>query len=110
MSRCPFPLVPATVAAALLAGCGGSPVSPSDVAHPRRALRDAAEVSAATAAASQHFMERICAKAVINDGRDLTRAEAQQCVRRLRDGYLRELRRDGYDPQAAATGGDPKVP
>ena len=75
-----------------LGGCGGTPDAVG------RAVSSAARVSTAAIRLFQNLMRSWCPKAVAGGGRRLTEAQARGCLRHAWDTWLRELRRDGYDP------------
>ena len=78
-----------------LAGCG----SPSaEVSH---ALSAAAHASRAVTRLSHRLMRSWCPEAVAQSGRELTPAQAHGCLQRAWSDWLRELRRNGYDPAQA---------
>jgi hypothetical protein len=83
-------------AAALIAlavgGCGGT----SDALS--HAASGAARASGATTRLSQQLMRSWCPQAVASGGRRLTEAQARGCLQRAWDAWLRDLRRNGYDP------------
>ena len=75
-----------------LAGCGAT----SDpLSH---AISGAAQAARATTRLSQQLMRSWCPPAVAAGGRRLTEGQARECLRHAWDAWLRELRRDGYDP------------
>jgi hypothetical protein len=78
----------AALVALAVGGCGGT----SD------ALGGAAGASAATTQLSRQLMRSWCPQAVAGGGRRLTEAQARDCLHRAWDAWLRELRRNGYDP------------
>ncbi len=47
---------------------------------------------------SVQLMRSWCPHAVAGGGRGLTEAQARGCLRQAWDAWLRELRRNGYDP------------
>ncbi len=83
-------------AAALIAptvgGCGGTSDALSD------AVNGAARASSAATRSSQRLMRSWCPRAGAAGGRGLTDAQARGCLRQAWDAWLRELRRNGYDP------------
>lgn len=82
----------AALIALTLAGCGGT----SDALS--HAVSGAAGASKAATRLSQQLMRSWCPQAVADGGRRLTNAQARGCLRHAWDAWLRELRRDGYDP------------
>lgn len=83
----------AALIALTLAGCRGT----SDALS--HAVSGAARVSKATTRLSQQLMRSSwCPQAVADGGRRMTAAQAHACLQRAWDGWLRELRRNGYDP------------
>ena len=80
-----------------LAGCG----SPSaEISH---ALSAPAHASRAVTRLSHRLMRSWCPEAVAQSGRELTPAQAHGCLQRAWSDWLRELRRNGYDPYAGRT-------
>jgi hypothetical protein len=45
-----------------------------------------------------------CPQAVADGGRELTETQARRCLQRARDAWLRERRRNGYDPRQIGRG------
>lgn len=88
----PLALRRAAATALTMAGCGGT----SDALS--HAISGAARVSKATTGISQQLMRSWCPQAVADGGRRLTEAQARRCLQKAWDGWLRELRRNGYDP------------
>jgi hypothetical protein len=82
----------AALIALTLAGCGGT----SDALS--HAVSGAARASKAATRLSQQLTRSWCPQAVAGGGRRLTEAQARGCLQRAWDGWLRELRRNGYDP------------
>ena len=82
----------AALIALTLAGCGGTSAA---VSH---AVSDAAGASGAATRLSVQLMRSWCPHAVAGRGRGLTEAQARGCLRQAWDAWLRELRRNGYDP------------
>jgi len=80
------------LAALALAGCG---TPASELSH---ALGVAARASQAASSLSRRLLDGWCPHALAGDGRDLTETQARACLRRAWQGWLRELRRDGYNP------------
>jgi len=73
-------------------GCGGT----SDALS--QAVSGAARASGATTRLSQQLMRSWCPPAVASGARRLTEAQARGCLQRAWDAWLRDLRRNGYDP------------
>jgi hypothetical protein len=74
-----------------LAGCGAT----SDpLSH---AISGAAQAARETTRLSQQLMRSWCPPAAAA-GRRLTEAQARECLRQAWAAWLRELRRNGYDP------------
>ena len=88
--------VAALLAAVALAGCGGSTAN--------QAVSDAAHVAQAVTQLSKRQMGSWCPRSVADGGRALSQAEARECLRRAWNGWLSELRHDGYDPRKIARG------
>ena len=88
--------VAALLAAVALAGCGGSTAN--------QAVSDAAHVAHVVTQLSKRQMRSWCPRSVADGGRALSQAEARECLRRAWNGWLSELRRDGYDPRKIAQG------
>ena len=63
-----------------------------------RAVGGAARTSGATTRLSRQLMRSWCPKGVADGGRRLTAAQSRDCLHRAWDAWLRELRRNGYDP------------
>ena len=75
-----------------LSGCGAT----SDaLSHP---VSGAARASKAATRLSQQLMRSWCPQAVAGGGHRLSEAQARGCLQQAWDGWLRELRRNGYDP------------
>ena len=89
----------AVLAAAALGGCGAS--GSGDV---NQAVGDAARAAQAVTQLSQKAVRSWCPVAVAGDGRQLTQAQARDCLRRAWNGWLGELKRNGYDPRKIAQG------
>jgi hypothetical protein len=89
----------AMLAAAALGGCG--PPGSGDV---NQAVGDAARAAQAVTQLSQKAVRSWCPAAVAGDGRQLTQAQARDCLRRAWNGWLGELKRNGYDARAIAQG------
>jgi hypothetical protein len=96
-----LPTLTAAAAAALLAGCGGSPVrvpaSPSDV------LDESAHMSHDALAFERTWMTERCPAAA--DGgaglsKDQARAAIKDCAGRAWRAWDRELHKRGYKPEA----------
>ena len=89
--------VTAVLAAVALGGCGGSVSSEVNqaVGDPTRAARAATQLS-------QKAMQSWCPAAVASNGRRLSQAQARDCLRRAWNGWLSELKRNGYDPNKVA--------
>ena len=88
--------VAALLAAVALAGCGGSTAN--------QAVSDAAHVAHVVMQLSKRQMRSWCPRSVADGGRALSQAEARECLRRAWNGWLSELRHDGYDPRKIAQG------
>jgi hypothetical protein len=91
----PLPLMRAAAAALTaltLAGCGGAPDALS------HAVNGAAQASRAATRLSEQLMRSSCPQALAGGGRHLTEAQAHGCLQQAWDGWLHELRRNGYDP------------
>jgi hypothetical protein len=87
-------------ASGALGACGVS--TSSDV---NQAVRDAAHVAHAVTQVSETTMRSWCPAAVASDGgRQLSRQQAQDCLRRAWNGWLSELRRNGYDANEVGQG------
>jgi hypothetical protein len=84
-------LVAALVALAV-GGCGGTSGALS------RVVSGAARASGATTQLSRQLMRLWCPQAVAGGGRRLTEVQARDCLQRVWDAWLRELRQSGYDP------------
>ena len=89
-----------TVAAAVLAalalastGCGTG--SSPDVG---KVVDESARAASAVTRRSHQLTQRWCPEVVAHHGRTLTRRQARACLARARRGWLRELRRHGYEP------------
>lgn len=89
----------AVLAAAALGGCGAS--GSGDV---KQAVGDAARAAQAVTQLSQTAVRSWCPAAVAGNGRQLTQAQARDCLRRAWNGWLGELKRNGYDPRKIAQG------
>jgi hypothetical protein len=89
----------AVLAAVALGGCGAS--GSGDV---NQAVGDAARAAQAVTQLSKQAMRSWCPAAVAGDGRQLTQAQARDCLRRAWNGWLGELERNGYDPREIAQG------
>ena len=89
----------AVLVAAALGGCGVS--TSSDV---NQAVGDAAHAAQAVTQLSEKAMRSWCPAAVAGDGRGLSQAQARDCLRRAWNGWLGELKRNGYDPSKVARG------
>jgi hypothetical protein len=89
----------AVLAAAALGGCGAS--ASGDVSQ---AVGDAARAAQAVTQLSKQAMQSWCPAAVAGDGRQLTQAQARDCLRRAWNGWLGELKRNGYDPNKVGEG------
>ena len=87
------------LAAVALGGCGTS--TSSEV---NQAVGDAAHAAQAVTQLSQKAMRSWCPAAVAGDGRPLSQAQARDCVRQAWNGWLGELKRNGYDPRKVARG------
>jgi hypothetical protein len=90
----------AALIAVTLAGCGGT----SDALS--HAVSAAARASNAATRLSPQLMRSWCPQAVAGGGRRLTDAQARGCLQRAWDGWLRELRRNRYDPSRVVTDAD----
>ena len=88
--------VAALVVAVAVAGCGGSTAN--------EAVSDAAHLARAVTQLSNNDMRSWCPRSVADGGRALSQAQARECLRRAWNGWLSELRRDGYDPRKIAQG------
>ena len=84
------------LAALALGGCGAGEVN--------EAVRDASQAAHAVTRLSEKAMRSWCPAAVCNGGRRLSRAQARDCLRRASNGWLGELKRNGYDPRKIAQG------
>jgi hypothetical protein len=82
-----------------LGGCGTS--TSSEVSQ---AVGDAAHVAHAVTQLSEKAMRSWCPAAVAGDGRELTQTQARRCLRRAWNGWLGELKRNGYDPNKVGEG------
>jgi hypothetical protein len=82
----------AALVALAVGGCGGTSGALS------RAVSGAAGASGAATQLSRQLMRSWCPQAVADAGRRLTEAQARDCLHRAWDTWLRELRRNGYDP------------
>ena len=82
-----------------LGGCGTS--TSSEV---NQAVGEAAHVAHAVTQLSENAMRSWCRAAVAHSGRRLTQAQASDCLRRAWNGWLGELKRNGYDPNKVAEG------
>ena len=88
------------LAALALGGCGAP--SLGDV---HEAVGGAAHAAQAVTQLSQQLMRSWCPQAVAEGGRKLTEGQARGCLQRAWQDWLRELRRNGYDP--GKVGGGP---
>ena len=86
------------LAVVALAGCG---VSGSDV---NQAVGGAAHAAQAVTHLSEKAMRSWCPAAVADDGRQLSQGQARDCLQRAWNGWLNELKRNGYDPRRIAQG------
>ena len=84
----------AVLAVLALAGCG------SPWADATRAVGGAAHAAQDATQLSENVMRGWCPQAVANSGRDLSRAQARACLQRAWGDWLRELRRNGWDPNS----------
>jgi hypothetical protein len=82
----------AALIALTVAGCGGTSAAVSQT------ISGAARASGAATRLSQQLMRSWCPQAVADGGRRLTEAQARRCLQQALDAWLRELRRNGYDP------------
>ena len=89
----------ALLAAAALSGCG---VSGSSDVH--QAASDAAHAAQTVTQLSQKAMRSWYPAAVAGNGRQLSQAQARDCLRRAWNEWLGELKRNGYDPNKVAQG------
>jgi hypothetical protein len=79
--------------ALISAGCGANGSAP-DV---RKVVDDSAH-AAATTRLSHELARQWCPQAVRQHGRALTPRRARACLARAQRAWLRELRREDYDP------------
>ena len=89
----------AVLAAAALGGCGVSATGTSTRRWGTRPVRRKRVTQL-----SEHAMRSWCPAAVAGDGRQLTQAQARDCLRRAWNGWLGELERNGYDPNKVGEG------
>ena len=82
-----------------LGGCGAS--TSSEV---NQAVGDAAHVAHAVTQLSENALRSWCPAVVAADGRRLTQAQARGCLRRVWNGWLGGLKRNGYDPNQVGEG------
>ena len=87
------------VVALALGGCGAS--TSSEV---NQVVGETARVAHAVTQLSENAMRSWCPAAVADDGQRLTQVEARECLRRAWNGWLRELKRNGYDPNKVSEG------
>jgi len=80
------------LAALALAGCG------TPWADVNRAVGEAGHAAGAVTRLSQNAVRSWCPQAGVNGGRDLTQTQARACLQRAWQGWLGELRRNGYNP------------
>ena len=80
--------------ALISAGCGGGGSAP-DV---RKVVDDSARAAAVATRLSDELARQWCPHAVRHHGRALTPRRARACLARAHRAWLRELRREGYDP------------
>ncbi|HEY2595273.1 MAG TPA: hypothetical protein VGK33_15380 [Chloroflexota bacterium] len=82
-----------------LGACGTS--TSSEV---NQAVGDAGHVAHAVTQLSENAMRSWCPAAVADNGRRLTQTQARGCLRRVWNGWLGELKRNGYDPNKVGEG------
>lgn len=87
------------LAALALGACGTS--TSSEV---NQAVGEAAHVAHAVTQLSEKAMRSWCLAAVADDGRRLTQTQARECLHRAWNGWLGELKRNGYDPNKVGEG------
>ena len=85
--------------AVALGGCSAS--TSSEV---NQVVGDTAHVAHAVTQLSEKAMRSWCPAAVGDDGQRLTQAQARECLRRAWNGWLGELKRNGYDPNKVGEG------
>jgi hypothetical protein len=85
--------------AVVIGGCGTS--TSSEV---NQAVGDTAHVAHAVTELSEKAMRSWCPAAAADDARRLTQARARECLRRAWNGWLGELKRNGYDPNKVGEG------
>jgi len=86
----------AVLTTAALIGCG------STASEVNQAVGDAAKTAHLATQLSHKTMRSWCPAAVTDGGRNLTRGQARACLRRAWNGWLTELKRDGYNPYQVA--------
>jgi hypothetical protein len=82
-----------------IGGCGAS--TSNEV---NQVVGETAHVAHAVTQLSEKAMRSWCPAAVTDDGQQLTQAEARECLRRAWNGWLGELKRNGYDPNKVGEG------
>ena len=85
--------------ASALGACGTS--TSSEV---NQAVGAAAHVAHAVTQLSENAMRSWCPAAVADDRRRLTQTQARECLLRAWNGWLGELKRNGYDPNQVGEG------
>lgn len=91
-------MIGAALVIAVLAGCG---VSGNDA---NQAVGAAAKAAQGATRLSEHAMRSWCPAAVDAGGRQLTQAQARACLQRAWNGWLNELKRNGFNPRQMAQG------
>ena len=87
------------VLAVMAAGCGGSS-PPREVG---RVVDESARSAATATQLSRELIHRWCPRALHHRTHGLTQRQARRCLQRARTTWLRELRRNGYDPKQVAS-------
>jgi hypothetical protein len=93
------PALLATAVALAAAGCAGS--YSADI---NQAVSAATHAAHAVTQLSENAVRSWCPQAVAAGGGELTQAEARGCLQRAWEGWMNELKRNGYNPQQVAQG------